>query len=125
VIFLVALVAALVETIRVGGLGWLVVLAGLVVGGLLGLLATRMNRLEWDGFAQKVVGKIDALGLVILVLYVVFSVFRSRLVHLWVHGPISGATSLAVLAGLMLGQVYGIRFGLRRLAQELGVHRRR
>ncbi|OZM71654.1 hypothetical protein CFN78_19245 [Amycolatopsis antarctica] len=116
-VFAVALVIAIVDAVRLGGPAWLFVLAGLVAGGAVGMFASRMTHLRWDGFARKVVGRIDAIGAVVLVLYLLFSVFRSRIVDLWVHGPVGGATSVAVLAGVMAGQVLGIRYGLKRMYQ--------
>jgi hypothetical protein len=116
-VFLVALTLAVVDAVRLGGYTWLFVVTGLPVGAVVGVVASRMTHLRWDGFARKVVGKIDALGAVILVLYLVFSVFRSRIVDIWVQGPVGGATSIAVLAGVMAGQVIGIRYGLGRLYQ--------
>lgn len=115
VVFAIALVGAGVDTIRIGGVAIWLALVGLLVGVAVGVLASRMMRLHWDSFARKVVGKIDVIGAIVLVGYLLLAVFRSRIVDIWVHGPTGAATSLAVLAGLMAGQVLGIRYGLIRL----------
>ncbi|MFB9729220.1 hypothetical protein [Haloechinothrix salitolerans] len=115
VVFGLALVTAGLEAVRIGGAALGFVLGGVLAGSGLGVLASRMTRLRWDVFAREVVGKVDAIGAVVLVFYVAFAVFRSQIVDIWVHGPTGSATSLAVLAGLMAGQVLGIRYGLIRL----------
>ncbi|PRX43393.1 hypothetical protein B0I33_11511 [Prauserella shujinwangii] len=79
----------------------------------------RKIRIRLRIFLRTVAGRVDAVGAVILVAYLVFAVFRTRIVGLRVHGPAGGATSVAVLAGVMAGQVLGIRYGLRRLYREV------
>lgn len=122
VVFAIALVGAGVGTIRIGGVAIWFALAGLLVGVTVGVLASRITRLRWDSFARRVVGKIDAVGAIVLVSYLLLAVYRSRIVDIWVHGPTGAATSLAVLAGMMAGQVLGIQYGLSRLYRAAMAH---
>ena len=119
VIFLVMAVLVVVDVVRIGGSAVLPVVICLVGGVAVGLVVSRMFRIGWDAVSGRVVGRIDVVGAVILVLYIAFSVFRSRLVGLWVEAPVAGVASLAVLAGVMAGQVVGTRNGVVRVFRIL------
>lgn len=64
-------------------------------------------------------GRIDVVGVVIVVCYIAFSIFRTRLVGLWVDAPVAGVASLAVLAGVLFGQSFGTRRGVIRVFRIL------
>ena len=119
VIFVVLLVVVIVELFLAAPEAVPPALAGLVGGIAVGLVASRMYRLEWDRAARTVVGKLDILGGIILVAYIVFSIFRSRIVALWVPADIVKLCSLAVMDGLMLGQVIGTAGGLKELYKRI------
>jgi hypothetical protein len=121
VVFAVVLVIAAAEVALRDSHPWWQAGVGLVLGVGVGILASRTVHLRWDDFEQRVVGRLDAVGVVVLLLYVVFSLTRSRLVGQWVDGDAVAPVSLSVLAGAMLGQVLGVRRGVRRLMSSLGL----
>ena len=121
VVFVVVLVAAVAEVAFRTSHPWWQAVIGLSAGVLVGIGASRIMHLRWDDFEQRVVGRLDAVGVAVLVLYLVFSLTRSRLVGHWVDGDAVAPVSLAVLAGAMLGQVLGVRRGVRRLARSIGL----
>ncbi|MEW2477186.1 hypothetical protein AB0875_25690 [Micromonospora gifhornensis] len=118
-VFVVTLGVTLVDAVVAGGWTWLRALVGIVAGVVVGVAASRMSRLRWDGFEQRVVGRIDAIGVVVLVCYLTFSFLRARIVGLWVPASQVAATSMGLLSGAMLGQILGIRRGLRLLGRRL------
>lgn len=115
VIFLVMLVLVVIDIVRIGAQAVGPALVGLLVGLVVGGVASRMFRLSWDAVSGRVIGRLDLVGIVILVGYVLFSVFRTRVVELWFDGPVVGVTSLAVLAGVMAGQAFATRRGVIRV----------
>ena len=119
IVFAVVGVLAVVDAARADRWTWLFLAGGLILGALVGIVASRMQRLDWDEFEHKAVGKFDAVGVVVLILYIVFSLNRSRITAAWVPAQHAPATSLAVLAGAMLGQVLGVRRGLVKLRRRL------
>ena len=119
VVFVMVSIAAIVDAVRGTSATWIFQVAGVLVGVLIGVAASRMQRFTWDEFENRAVGKFDAVGVVVLVLYVIFSVFRSRIVGVWVPAVEVSATSVAVLAGVMFGQVLGIRRGLLQLLRSV------
>lgn len=118
-IFLVMVVLVVVDSVRIGSRSLLPVLACLVGGVVVGVIASRMFSLSWDHVSKKVIGKLDVVGLVVLVLYVAVSIFRSRLLGLWFDGPVLSVAGLAVLAGIMAGQVVGTSRGVVRVFRLL------
>jgi len=96
-------------------------LGALIVGITVGMLASRMYHLSWDHDGKKVVGRLDAVGIVVLVLYILFAIFRKTLVGVVVHGPMIGTVTIAVMGGLFLGQILGIRNGVRGILKAEGI----
>jgi Kef-type K+ transport system membrane component KefB len=118
-IFLVMVVLVVVDSVRIGSRSLPPVLACLAGGVVIGVIASRMFSLSWDTVSKKVIGKLDVVGAVVLVLYVAVSIFRSRLLGLWLEGPVLSVAGLAVLAGIMAGQVAGTRRGVVRVFRLL------
>ncbi len=90
-----------------------------------GLVISRMFRLSWDEESSTVISRIDWLGGAILAAYVLFALFRNRLFSHWVSGPALAAFTLSLVAGTMLGRVFGTVRGIRRIlrAWRLGLAR--
>ncbi len=90
----------------------LAVLTGVVIG----MVLSRMYKLSWHEDNRAVVSRIDWIGAIILLAYIVFSLLCSRLIGLWVQNASEvAAVGLAISAGIMLGRVLGLRLGIRRL----------
>ena len=121
-VVLVAIVA--VQVVR-GDLavGWT---ALAVAGGTaVGVAVNRMQPLAWDANTGTVIARMDAVGTVNLVAYLVFSLTKGRLIEAWSHaGPEAVASSaLAVTAGTLCGRVVASVRGIRRLLFASGVDR--
>jgi hypothetical protein len=114
-IFLVMVVIVVMDAVAAGASSILPVLACLVGGFVIGQIASRMFSLSWDKVSEKVVGRLDVLGVIILLGYVTLSVFRTRLLGLWLDETVLGVASLAALAGIMAGQVLGTSRGVIRV----------
>lgn len=115
-LILVVTVALVVgDAVAIGGRSVVPVLVGAAVGTALGLVASRIYALSWDEASGTVIGRLDAIGIVILLGYVAFVVLRSRILDLWFAAPVVGVAGLATLAGLMAGQVVGTGRGVQRI----------
>lgn len=114
-VFLVVSVLVVVDVVRIGVAAVLPVLVLAVVGFVVGLLGARMFTLSWDAMSGTVVGRIDVVGIVFLVVYAAFSIFRGRLAELWFDAPVAGVASLAALGAAMLGQTLGTASGVHRV----------
>lgn len=118
-IFLGTAVVTVVDTVGIGGSAVVPVLACFAGGAVAGVVVSRMFALSWDESSGTVVGRIDVIGAVILVAYLLLSIFRSTIVGLWFDAAVAGVAGLALLSGLMFGQVAGTRRGIRRVFELL------
>jgi hypothetical protein len=117
-IVVVSVVALVVLVLAVTGVvagdlgpGWAV--GGLLGGAVVGLVASRMKHMQWDERVGQVVSKIDWLGGVILVCFLVAQLTRSWLLGHWVEGVALTTLGLFVTAGTLAGQVFGTRWAVR------------
>lgn len=94
-----------------------VILVGLVVG----IISARMYHLSWSHDAQKIVSRLDSVGIVILIFYLIFAVFRGKLIEFFVQGPVVGAVSFSVITGIMIGRVLGTRGAILKTLEEEGL----
>jgi ABC-type transport system involved in cytochrome c biogenesis permease subunit len=118
-VVLTAVVA--VDVVVLGPRSVLPAVAGLVAGLAVGLLASRMFAVRWDEVSGSVVAKLDALGAVVLVGYLLFALNRSRLADAVFDGSLAGVASLAALDGVMSGQLLGTRRGVVRALRSSGL----
>lgn len=121
VIFLVMLAVVTVDT-YITATTPLLIGAGLVGGLAVGVVVSRMYRLDWNESATQVVSRIDKIGALVLGLYLLFAISRSWLRGHWVHAPALGPVSLSVVAGIMLGRVVGMSHGIRVVLRDAGVY---
>ena len=100
---------------------------GFFSGVILGLLINhRMHKISWNAEASKAVTKMDRLGIIILVLYLLFAVFRTWIFSYWLHGYTLTVFSLSFAAGGILGRLYSTRQKIRQVLKEEGfLHKRK
>lgn len=117
-LILLVMLAVLVYDLLTGKVQFLLILPAFLFGMVMGWVVRRMYRLEWDAQEDKVVSRLDWLGGIILVLYLVFSLSRDRLLSHWVAdaSQLAGIT-LALSVGTLLGRLQGMKHGVLRLAQ--------
>lgn len=93
----------------------------ILAGVILGIISARMYHLSWNHDAQKIVSRLDIVGVIILVFYIVFVIFRSKLIGFFVHGPTVGAVGFSITAGIMIGRIIGTRGAIIRILEDRGI----
>ena len=91
---------------------------GIFIGLFVGIISARMYNLSWNHDAKKIVSRLDMLGIIILTVYIVFAIFRTKLISYFVQGPVVGAISFSIIAGIMIGRVIGTRNAIIEILQE-------
>jgi hypothetical protein len=92
-----------------------------MVGMIIGLLvARRMHNISWDTKTNKAVTKMDRVGIIILVLYLLFAVSRRWIFSHWLQGYTLSAFSLSMAAGGMLGRLWTTRQKIRQILKNEG-----
>lgn len=119
-IFLVILAVMLVlDVIRIirGGVNPIWAIGAFIVGLALGYVLSRTKVLGWNASAQAVAASTTAAGAIILLLYVVFILFKNKLVSSLIDDPSTvGVVGLSLTAGAMFGN---ISFTLRGIVRVL------
>ena len=94
---------------------------GFMTGMIIGLLvARRMHTISWDAETNKAVTKMDRIGIIILVLYLLFAITRHWILSNWLHGYALSAFSLSFAAGGMLGRLWTTRQKIRQILKQAG-----
>jgi hypothetical protein len=120
IIFLIIAVIVVYEVLQ-NYLAAYLAAAGFAMGVAIGLLvARRMHTISWDVETSKAITKMDRIGILILVLYLLFSIARHWIFSFWFHGSALGAFTLSIAAGGMLGRFYTTRQAIRKILKAEG-----
>ncbi len=92
--------------------------AGLILGMIIGILVSRTHDIQWDSKAQMVITRMDALGITILIAYILLEVYRETVVRYFINNDSTIAISFALLAGIMVGRIMGIRRKVKMVLKE-------
>jgi hypothetical protein len=88
---------------------------GILIGLGIGTLVSRMYSLKWDENTSQVISRIDWIGGVILVCYLIFVFTRAHYLSYWVQGaPLMGLI-FSLTAGTMLGRVLTTEHGIKKI----------
>lgn len=94
---------------------------GFMLGMLIGLLVSRrMHNISWDAETNKAVTKMDTLGIIILVLYLLFAIGRHWIFSYWLEGYALTAFCLSIASGGMLGRLWTTRQRIRQVLKQEG-----
>jgi hypothetical protein len=103
----VILFCVIIFEILTGKLIFPLALAGLALGLVVGVIAARTYIHTWDDDIGKVVSRLDVAGGIIFAAYMVFAVFRGRIIGHFIQGNYVAGTSISVALGIMVGRVFG------------------
>ncbi len=96
-------------------------LGGILVGLGVGVLISRMYRLSWDEETNNVIGRIDWIGAIILIIYLIFVFSRTYYLSYWVQGTPLLALVFSITAGTMLGRVMSTEHGIKKILTALNL----
>ncbi len=96
-------------------------LVGILVGLLVGTIVTRMYNLSWDEESNTVVGKMDGIGIVILVGYLIWEFTKSDFLGYWVQGSVLSAILLGITAGSMLARLVSNKRSIEQILIALEI----
>lgn len=91
---------------------------GLIVGFVVGDISAHTYKLTYNKDVKKVVARMDLFGGILLVFYIIFSIERRQLIGYFVHGPAVAAVSFAIVAGVMIGRLWGTRRKILRVLKD-------
>jgi hypothetical protein len=95
---------------------------GLMIGITVGVFTARMYLFSWDKDARQVISRLDLLGIGILILYILASIFRTRIIGYFVQPSYVTGMSIAVVTGLMIGRILGTGQKITKILKEQNLH---
>jgi hypothetical protein len=98
---------------------WLI--AGIVLGILIGLIAGRMFAMRWHEDTRKVILGMDKMSILLLVLYIAFRFGTEQLFGKFIHGEELTVFTFSSLAGVMIGRLFSMVKGLSRVLKEQNI----
>lgn len=120
-VIVIVLSALIIYDISEGILGINLAFLGYILGLIMGFIASRMFLISWHKESAKVVSRLDAIGIVILLLYIVFALSRRWIFGHWLTGSALTAFTFSILAGIMLGRFLGMRLNIRKVLSDRGI----
>lgn len=94
----------------------------LALGIFVGVFTARMYLFSWDKDAKKVIYRLDIFGIAILVVYILASIFRGKIISQFVTTQYVTGVSLSVATGLMIGRLLGTGHKITSILKEQNLH---
>ena len=110
----VILVIIIIYELLSGGFSVYNVLIGLIIGLLAGIIIGRLYGMSWDEKSNTVVSKIDYLGLVVIVFYLLFHLWKYVTVGSWTSGNELGIL-VSITTGLMIGRMLNTYHNINKI----------
>ena len=98
-----------------GQISTLLAAGGFAFGVAIGLLAGRMFVIFWHPETEKVVSRLDKIGVVILILCILLEAGRKWVFGHWLHGAELNAFGLSILTGLLLGRLLSMAIKIKKI----------
>lgn len=117
VVFLL-LLGTIVYEIADGYISFMKAFAAFFFGMIIGALFTRRKKIFWEEETSLVIARMDRIGIVLLVIYIPYIIFRHQWLTHWFYGHELTALSFALAAGTMAGRVMGMRTRIRRVLKH-------
>ncbi len=91
-------------------------LGGLAVGLLIGIILARSKPLTWDDAARQVATGSTAIGVALMLLYLIFTLQKTEILDRWIDDvQIAGIVAIAMTSGVMCGRLLATIRGVRGL----------
>jgi hypothetical protein len=120
-IFFIGATAILIYEISKNYIAGYLALSGFAIGFGIGyIVGVRMHKISWDEEAEKVVGKMDRLGILILVVYILFAITRHWIFSHWLTGYALTAFVLSISCGAITSRLWFVRRKIRVTLRKAG-----
>ena len=119
-LILVLMTGTLVYEMYTSQIKLLWALLGLGLGSVVGVVIGRVFRIQWHPEQEQVVGNLDLIGIVVLVLYISFSLFRHWIFAHWFKGVVLTAFTVSFVEGAMIGRILRMRRDIKNVLIEEG-----
>ncbi|MFH0836516.1 MAG: hypothetical protein V1870_00125 [Candidatus Aenigmatarchaeota archaeon] len=120
-VFLFIFLAVIVYDIFTNVIGLPLLVVGIAIGIAVGFFVGRMFDIRWHEENSKVISRMDKIGVVIIVVYLIFAVFRNQIFSLWIAGPTAGAFGFCFIAGMFIGRIWRMHIVISNILHDRGL----
>lgn len=121
IFLLITLILLIVSIVNIsdGKINFLLAAGGFAAGTLIGAGLSRMFKIYWHPEQAKVISRLDALGILLLIIYIAVDIEKSWIFGHWLTGPTLSAFGLIFLTGLLLGRFLGTGFRINKILTKI------
>ncbi|WP_276134865.1 hypothetical protein [Polluticoccus soli] len=119
-IFFAMLIVSLYD-ILMGYINALQAAGGWAFGMIIGYAAGRMSKIMWHEELEQVIAKRDTTGIIILIVYMSFSLSRNWILAHWITGNMLTALAFCIVTGSRFGRIVSIRKNIKKILREQGI----
>lgn len=116
--FLVLMSGALIYETALSEISYLFVLVGLIIGISTGIVVGRMFNIEWHEEKDKVIARLDIIGIIILIIYIAISIARNWIFAHWFAGLKLTAFTFSFAEGVMIGRIISFQFNIKKVLKR-------
>lgn len=102
-------------------IGLFLVCVGFILGVGIGLASGRVFSVRWQEEDAKIVYRIDKIGMFFLIPYLLFTLFRGKILEYWFHGVLLTAFTSSLVAGIMLGRIVYLFLRIEKTLKKEGI----
>ncbi len=85
---------------------------------LTGVVFSRRKKIFWEEESSLVIARMDRIGIILLIVYIAYTIFRHKWLAHWFYGHELTAFSLSLAAGAMAGRLFNMRRQIRRVLKH-------
>ena len=106
--------------ISIGDISIVLALFSSLIGLTIGAIAGRMFKIYWHSETQKVVSRLDKIGIAFLVIYIIADLGRKWFFGHWLQGAQLNAFAIIFVGGLIFGRFITLTQNIKKVLLEEG-----
>lgn len=120
IFFVIITIFIIIDIVNVinGKISTLLAISGFLLTTILGLILSRIFKIHWHTEKQKVVSRLDILGVIFLVFYMIIEIGRKWFLGHWLSGASLSSFVLIIPTGLILGRFLGTSMKINKILLE-------
>jgi hypothetical protein len=95
-------------------------ISGVSIGLIVGFIVGNLTNITWHPEREKVIARIDRVGIIVLIIYLSFSFSKKWIFGHWIHGEELTAFCFSTVSGIMAGRFFSTRFQIKDILKERG-----
>lgn len=107
--------------IAIESINWRMAILFIILGFGIWIGTYRMFHIYRHEDEAKVMSRVDRTGAIILVAYILFSIFRQKIIGIFFQWPMVLAVTMSAVFGMMSGRVRGMKRKIKKILKLQGI----